>query len=50
MYNYDLRQDYYSYNNNNYNKPLYTEDANPNSVYDPWIFKRKYVSKFIQPI
>ncbi len=36
MYNYDLRQDYYSYNNNNYNKPLYTEDANPNSVYDPY--------------
>ena len=36
MYNYDLRQDYYNYNNNNYNKPLYTEDANPNSVYDPY--------------
>lgn len=36
MYNYDLRQDYYNYNNNNYNKPLYIEDANPNSVYDPY--------------
>lgn len=36
MYNYDLRQDYYNYNNNNYNQPLYTEDENPNSVYDPY--------------
>ena len=36
MYNYDFRQDYYNYNNNNYNKPLYTENANPSSVYDPY--------------
>lgn len=36
MYDYNLRQEYYNYNNNNYNKPLYTEDANPNSVYDPY--------------
>lgn len=36
MYNYDLRQNYYNYDNDNYNKPLYTEDANPNSLYDPY--------------
>ena len=28
--------DYYNYTNNNYNKPLYTEDANPNTVFDPY--------------
>ena len=39
MYNNYERQklDYYNYENNNYNKPLYTEDANPNSLYDPYI-------------
>lgn len=36
MYNYDLNQNYYDYDNNNYNKPLYTENVNPNSVYDPY--------------
>lgn len=37
MYNYqDMRSDYYNYKNNNYNQPLYTEDANPASVYDPY--------------
>lgn len=28
--------DTYNYNNNNYNKPLYTKDENPNSLYDPY--------------
>lgn len=58
MYNYDLRQDYYNYNNNNYNKPTYTENANPNSVYDPYtgfirgnMFKNLYNSyKITNPI
>lgn len=36
MYNYNLRNDYYNYNNNNYNQPTYTEDANPNKLYDPY--------------
>ena len=36
MYNYNLRNDYYNYENNNYNKPMYTEDANEKSVYDPY--------------
>lgn len=42
MYNYDLsndnfrKLDTYNYNNNNYNQPLYTENANPNTVYDPY--------------
>lgn len=36
MYNYDRSLDYYNYNNNNYNKPLFTEDANPSKMYDPY--------------
>jgi len=36
MYNNNFRNDYYNYVNNNYNKPLYTEDSNPNNLYDPY--------------
>lgn len=37
MYNYQNRSlDYYNYNNNNYNQPLYKKDANPASLYDPY--------------
>jgi len=38
MNNYFERKklDTYNYNNNNYNKPLYTKDENPNSLYDPY--------------
>lgn len=37
MYNnYNLRNDYYNYKNNNYNQPTYTENANPNNLYDPY--------------
>lgn len=31
-----MRNDYYNYKNNNYNKPLYTEDADANKLYDPF--------------
>lgn len=31
-----IRNDYYNYKNNNYNKPLYTEDADANKLYDPF--------------
>lgn len=36
MYNQDFRQEYYNYVNNNYNQPLYTENSNPNKLYDPY--------------
>lgn len=51
MYNYDsvqnyyeylnsnnsnMRNDYYNYKNNNYNQPLYTEDADASKLYDPY--------------
>lgn len=36
MYNRDFRQEYYNYVNNNYNQPLYTENSNPNKLYDPY--------------
>ena len=37
MYNYQDRSlDYYNYTNNNYNQPLYTEDAKAASLYDPY--------------
>ena len=36
MYNYNNINDYYNYKNNNYNKPIYTEDANSKKLYDPY--------------
>ena len=52
MYNYDeiqnyynflnsskdtgMRNDYYNYKNNNYNQPMYTEDADASKLYDPY--------------
>ena len=36
MYNTYLRNDYYNFNNNNYNQPNFTEDANPSKLYDPY--------------
>ena len=35
-YNYRNNLDYYNYTNNNYNKPMYTKDENPKSLYDPY--------------
>lgn len=29
-------QDYYNYENNNYNKPLYNENYNKKNIYDPY--------------
>ena len=37
MYNdYNLRNDYYNYLKNNYNQPTFTENGNPNKLYDPY--------------
>lgn len=36
MYNYNLKNDYYNYENNNYNQPTYTKNENPASLYDPY--------------
>ena len=36
MYNQDFRQEYYNYMNNNYNQPIFTENSNPNKLYDPY--------------
>lgn len=36
MYNYERKLDYYNYQNNNYNQPLFTEDANPSKLFDPY--------------
>lgn len=37
MYNYqNVNLDNYNYNNYNYNQPLYTEDVNSTSLYDPY--------------
>ena len=34
---YDYRKlDYYNYENNNYNQPLFTKDEQPSSLYDPY--------------
>ena len=34
-FNDNFRSDYYNYKNNNYNQPLYTEDADAKKLYDP---------------
>ena len=34
--NANLRSEYYNYNNNNYNQPTFTENANPSKLYDPY--------------
>lgn len=31
----NMRTDYYNYKNNNYNQPMYSEDANAKKLYDP---------------
>ena len=36
MNNYEIRGDYYNYDNNNYNLPNYTTQASPNNLYDPY--------------
>lgn len=36
MYNYQRNLDYYNYDNNNYNQPLFSENENPNNLYDPY--------------
>lgn len=36
MYNQNFKQEYYNYINNNYNKPIFTEDSNPSKLYNPY--------------
>ncbi len=36
MKNYKNMQDYYNYNNNNYNQPLYDQEPNPRGLYEPY--------------
>lgn len=36
MYDYQRKLDYYNYENNNYNQPLFSENENPNNLYDPY--------------
>lgn len=36
MNEYKNALDYYNYINNNYNKPIFTEDVNANNMYDPY--------------
>ena len=59
MYNqYNLRNDYYNYANNNYNQPNFTEDASPKDLYEPYqgfirgnMFKNLYNSyKLTNPV
>lgn len=57
MYDYDRKLDYYNYENNNYNQPLYTKNENPNSLYDPYnalirgnMFPNLYNGYKIEPI
>ena len=36
MYDYERKLDYYNYENNNYNQPLFTKNENPKTVLDPY--------------
>lgn len=36
MYDYQRKLDYYNYTNNNYNKPMFSENENPKTVLDPY--------------
>ncbi|MDD3453026.1 MAG: spore coat protein CotJB [Bacilli bacterium] len=36
MYQYNSNLEYYNYDNNNYNKPLYTKDVDKNELFDPY--------------
>lgn len=36
MYDYHRNLEYYNYENNNYNQPMFTKNENPNSLYDPY--------------
>ena len=36
MYNYNLKNDYYNYENNNYNQPTFTKNESPSSLFDPY--------------
>jgi spore coat protein JB len=36
MYSYERNLDYYNYENNNYNKPLFTKNENANNLYEPY--------------
>lgn len=57
MYNYQKNLDYYNYENNNYNQPLFSKNENPNSLYDPYngfisgnMFPSLYNSYKIDPV
>lgn len=57
MYNYQRKLDYYNYENNNYNQPLFTKNENPNVLYDPYngfirgnIFPTLYNDYKVDPI
>lgn len=36
MYNYREKLDYYNFENNNYNQPMFTENVNANQLLDPY--------------
>jgi len=36
MYDYHRKLDYYNYDNNNYNKPMFSENESPKTVLDPF--------------
>ena len=36
FYDFDERMDKYNYVNNNYNQPMWTENANSSKLYDPY--------------
>lgn len=36
MHNYNLKNDYYNYENNNFNQPTFTKNESPSSLFDPY--------------
>lgn len=36
MYNYNLNSDYYNYDNNNYNQPVYEKNESKSTLYNPY--------------
>ncbi len=57
MHNYERKLDYYNYDNNKYNEPLYTKNENPNTILNPYngfikgnMFKNLYNGYKIEPI
>ena len=44
MYDYQRKLDYYNYTNNNYNKPMFSENESPKTVLDPAEWKSGDIS------